>query len=188
MSEIIPAIRQRRAYRALDEEREIPQEVLDRILTAGTYAPSCFNKQPWRLLVVNEAEARRRVHEHLSGGNYWAKKAPLYVLAVTRRDLDCDLEDRRTYALYDTGFAVMNMMLQATEEGLIAHPMAGFDDTGIKKSFGIPEQYIALNLVAFGYPGDESHLNEKHLAAEHAERSRKPQEEVISFNSFSVQA
>ncbi|HDQ14075.1 MAG TPA: nitroreductase, partial [Sediminispirochaeta sp.] len=27
-------------------DREIPQEVLERIMTGATYAPSCFNKQP----------------------------------------------------------------------------------------------------------------------------------------------
>ena len=183
MSEILPAIQKRRAYRALSE-KEIPREVKERILTAGTYAPSCFNKQPWRFVLADTPEGRAAVHDNLVDANYWAKKAPFYILAVTRRDLDCDLDDRRMYALYDTGFAMMNMMLQATEEGLIAHPMAGYNDTGIKERFGIPEEYIALNLVAFGYPGGESHLGEKHLATEHSERSRKPLNEVVFYNEW----
>jgi nitroreductase len=186
MSQLISAIEKRRAYRALSEE-QIPEEALERILTAGTYAPSCANFQPWRFVVIDDEGAREKVHSCLPDGNYWARKAPLYILAVTRRDLDCDIEDRRMYALYDTGFAVMNMMLQATEEGLIAHPMAGFDDTGMKQQFGIPKEYVALNLIAFAYPGDESHLSEKHLQAEHSRRSRKPREQVISHNGWNFE-
>jgi hypothetical protein len=61
MSKIVPEIETRRARRALREE-PVPEEVLARIMTAATYAPSCFNNQPWRFLVVS----RDRELEHSS--------------------------------------------------------------------------------------------------------------------------
>ena len=42
MSELIPEIQVRRAKRALSEKK-IPSEVVGRIMTAATFAPSCFN-------------------------------------------------------------------------------------------------------------------------------------------------
>ena len=34
----------------------VPDDVIDRILTAATYAPSAENSQPWRFIVVKDAE------------------------------------------------------------------------------------------------------------------------------------
>ena len=47
MGELIHEIEIRRAKRAI-EEKEIPKEMMDRMMTAATYAPSCFNNQSWR--------------------------------------------------------------------------------------------------------------------------------------------
>jgi nitroreductase len=180
---IIPAIYNRRAYRAL-KEKPIPDDVEKRILEAGVLAPSCFNNQPWRFIVVNQEQSRSLVREALPDANYWAKKAPLYILVITKPDLDCSLKTRREYALYDTGFAAMNIITQATEEGLIAHPIAGYKDSVLRKAFDIPDDFILINVIVFGYPGDDSELNEKHKESERSERSRKPLEEVISYNTW----
>ena len=179
MPEIIPSIERRRARRALDD-RPVEREVQERILTAATYAPSCFNKQPWRFLLVESEKGRGRVAEALPDGNYWAKRAPLYVLVATQAELDCNMSDRREYALFDVGMATMNLQLQAVEEGLIAHPIAGFDDQRLKRSFGIPEEYILITVVVLGYPGDTSHLSEKHAQAESSSRNREEQGKVVS--------
>ncbi len=183
MAEIIPAIEKRRARRALDE-REVEPEVQERIVTAATYAPSCSNKQPWRFLLVKSEEGRGRVAESLADGNYWAKKAPLYMLVATMPELDCNLSDRREYALFDVGMATMSLQLQAVEEGLIAHPIAGFDDQRLKRSFDIPDEYILITIVVIGYPGDASELNEKHAQSETSSRSRKEQGKVISEEAW----
>ena len=183
MANIISEIEKRRAKRALDTQ-EIPSEVVDRIINAAVLAPSCANKQPWRFVVVKKEPELSKVKEHLSGGNYWGKKSPIIILVATKRDLDCQLDDSRDYALFDTGLSVMNLLLQATKEGLIAHPIAGFEPVPLKKAFGIPEEYILITLVILGYPGDESYLNDKHREQEHEPRKRKPLSEVVNYDSW----
>jgi len=175
---ILKEIDARRARRAYDE-RPVGSDVVDRILAAATLAPSCSNKQPWRFVVVDREPGLGRVRESLQPGNYWAKKAPLYVLAVTDISLNCMLDDDRNYALFDTGLAVMNLMLQATAEGLYAHPIAGFQPVPMKEAFGIPAGHSLIAVVVLGYPGDETGLNEKHRAAEHEGRMRKAISEVV---------
>lgn len=183
MNQIVREIELRRARRALDT-KPIPEEVLGRILKAATIAPSCFNNQPWRFVVVNDRDTLASVKEYLPDGNYWAKRSPCIVCAATKTDLDCKLSDRREYALFDTGLAVENLVLQAVREGLIAHPIAGFKPVQIKKLFGIPEEYILITLVILGYPGDSSFLSEKHKQTEAAEQERKPREETVAFNGW----
>jgi nitroreductase len=183
MPELLSEIATRRAKRAISEQ-SIPEDVLQRIMTAATYAPSCFNNQPWRFVVINAKDALDKARTSLSEGNYWAQKAPVLVLAATKPDIDCQLKDRRDYALFDVGLATANLILQAVKEGLIAHPIAGFNPVKLKADFGIPEEYILITVIVIGFPGDEAHLNAKHLAQEHSERDRKPESEVIMYNTW----
>lgn len=183
MTGLLKEIEERRSFRAIDE-KPIPKEVLERVMTAATLAPSCFNKQPWRFLVLQGDDALNRGREHLKGGNYWAKRAPVLIVVVTRNDLDCQVQNRE-YAQFDTGQAVMSLGIQAWHEGLIAHPMAGFDDETIAEEFNISEGYQVVTVIALAYPGDDSSLNEKHLEMERAPRSRRPIEEVVYYDGWS---
>ena len=183
MSELIHEIGVRRAKRALSEKK-IPSEVVGRIMTAATYAPSCFNYQSWRFLVVLNVEGLKKIHKALPDANYWVKKAPMVVAVATKLDLDCQLSDRRDYALFDCGLATEHLILQSVKEGLYAHPIAGFDPFKVKESFSIPEDFIVITLVAVGYPGDDSFLNEKHKKLEHGPRIRKAESDVICYNAW----
>jgi nitroreductase len=73
MAEILHEIAIRRAKRAISEQ-EVSAEVIQRIMTAATYAPSCGNKQPWRFVVIHAKDALEKARTALSDGNYWAKK------------------------------------------------------------------------------------------------------------------
>ena len=41
----------------------IPDDVLDRVLQAAAWAPSGGNQQPWRIVVVRDADVKRRLAE-----------------------------------------------------------------------------------------------------------------------------
>ncbi len=183
MGELLREIEIRRAKRALSD-KPIPAQIVERILHAASLAPSCSNNQSWRFVAVTDAGILDKVRENLSSGNYWAKKSPLVIVAVSKDDLDCQLSDGRNYAFFDLGLATENLILQSIKEGLIAHPIAGFNPVGVKEVFGIPKEYILLTLIIIGYPGDEAHLSEKHLESEHGERSRVAESQVIAHNRW----
>ncbi len=184
MAEIIQEIQDRRARRAY-KESPVDRAVTERIFTAATMAPSCSNKQPWRFLVCDKDPALGKARHALNGGNYWAKVAPVLVVVTTRDDLDCQLDDDRNYAQFDTGMAVMGLMLQATREGLFAHPMAGFSPEKLREAFHIEEGTRVVTMIAIGHPGDGANLNEKHSESERSARERKPLDEVIQWNHWS---
>jgi nitroreductase len=184
VSNFIPEIEKRKSRRALGTKK-IPSAIIERLMTAAALAPSCFNNQPWRFVVVHEEPVLRKVKAALSAGNYWAKRVPLIIAVCTKRDLDCTPPDGREYALFDTGLAAENCMLQAVKEGLVAHAIAGFHQAEVKKTLSIPEEYTVIALLIVGYSGDPSILNEKHRQAEDAERDRKPPSQVIMYNGWS---
>jgi nitroreductase len=185
MEGLINEINIRRAKRALSEQK-IPDDIMKRIMTAATFAPSCFNKQSWRFLVATDDAALEKIHDALPGGNYWVKKAPAVVVVATQPEFGCQLNDRRDYALFDCGLATENLMLQGFKEGLYVHAIAGYDPLKIKKAFNIPDAYIIITLVALGYPGDDAGLSEKHKELEQSERDRKPESEVICYNMWKL--
>jgi nitroreductase len=185
MKELIHEINIRRAKRALSDKK-IPDEIIHRLMTAATFAPSCFNKQSWRFLVVTDDAALKKIHEALSDGNYWVKRAPAVVAVTTKLEFDCRLSDHRDYALFDCGLATENLMLQGFKEGLYAHAIAGFDPFKIKAAFHIPDEYIVITLVAVGYPGEDTSLNKKHKELEHSLRDRKSESEVICYNIWDL--
>jgi nitroreductase len=182
---LIVQIEKRRAFRAL-KDTAIPHETLVRLAEAATLAPSCANSQPWRLVIVSDPGKLTELKAALTPGNYWAQRAPAIAAFVTNQDWDARLDHGRDYAFFDLGMSAMNFQLQAVEEGLIVHPIAGFDPAVAKRALGIPETAVLVTLVILGFPGDPSHLSEKHLASEKSARSRKPLEEVAAFDSWTA--
>ena len=181
--EIIEPISSRRARRAIDS-RAIPAEVRDRILLAATLAPSCANSQSWRFVAVEGNAALTALKDCLDSGNYWGKPAPLIVAVVTDVAWDARLDGNRDYAYFDTGMACMNLMAQATAEGLYAHPIAGFKPDLAKVALGIPAEHTLLTLIICGYPGDASGLNDRHRELETAARVRKEAKSVIAIDRW----
>ena len=179
---INPLIFVRRAWRALSAE-PVSKDEITRLIEAAHLAPSCFNNQPWRFVVAT-GERLEEVKEALPGGNYWAKQAPAIIVVASHRDLDCKLSDGRDYFLLGCGLAVENLVLQATQMGLIAHPIAGYDPLKVKGTLAIPKDYTLITLVVIGRPGDPSTLSEKHREIELSPRERRPLEEVLAWNRF----
>lgn len=153
----------------------ISDEDVSELIEAMRLAPSCNNNQPWRVIVARDPDALRSIKAALPKGNSWALKAPLIFAICARSDDDCKLADRRDYYLFSTGLAVGQMLLRATELGLIAHPIAGYDALAVKKALGIPDDHVLITLVNCGHPGtDVSMLSEKQLLAEKERPPRKP--------------
>jgi len=184
MAEVLEAIQRRRARRAIDD-RPISRETAEQLLQAAHLAPSCANNQPWRFVAIEDPKVLNRVKNHLTRGNAWAKPSPLIVAVASRADLDCQIPDGREYFLFGCGLAAMNLMIQATELDLIAHPIAGFKQAPIRDVLGIPEDYTLITLIILGYPSDDhGSLSEKHRIEEVAPRSRRPLEAVVAWNRF----
>lgn len=172
--EVHDTIMIRRARRVLDDKNPITDAEMDSLVEAVRLSPSCFNNQPWRPIFVYGQEALSQVKTALSKGNEWAYKASLIVVIAARPPDDCIVGDRQ-YFLFDCGLAVSQLVLRATEMGLIAHPIAGFSPKKTRELLGIPEEYTVITYVICGRPGtDDSVLSDKQKRDETTRPERKP--------------
>ncbi|MEI8015502.1 MAG: nitroreductase family protein [Nitrospira sp.] len=172
-------MRRRWSPRAFDE-RPIEPEKLRSLFEAARWAPSSNNGQPWRFLVAtrdNKIDYDRLLNCLVEANQKWAYRAPVLLLSVAKLQFEDGSPNR--HAFHDTGMAVENLALQATELGLVAHQMAGFDIDRARVDCQIPEGYDPVAMMAVGYPGDSAILSERLRAREVQLRVRKPLTEFV---------
>lgn len=179
MATVIELLENRQATRSIAPE-PLDEDVIGELIEAARLAPSCFNNQPWRYLFLTSEQARAKGRQVLSDGNRpWAGRAPLLVIGHTRQQDDCVIKDRR-YHQFDLGLSVMNIMLAATEHGLVARPMAGFSPQQARELFDLTDGIQPLVMLAIGKPSsDEDHLAEHYRGIEAEPRQRKPAADIV---------
>jgi nitroreductase len=148
-------------------------------------AASCFNNQPWRFVFVTDPGVLKELRAALSKGNEWIHHASMIAAVFSKADLDCQVKGREYY-LFDTGMAVAQMILRATELGLVAHPIAGFKEGKVKEILNIPKEMTVITLVNFGRKREamRPELSEQQIAAERARPERIPFEKFAHLNRY----
>lgn len=179
------AIEKRRAYRSLDPI-QINEETIKDLAKNASLSCSCFNKQPWNFVFVHNQDKLKRLREALSEGNKWAYHASMIIAVFSKKELDCVVKERE-YFLFDTGMAVGMMILRATELGLVAHPIAGFDEDKAKEILNIPKDMRLITLIIVGKHSKEirSELSEDMAKGEKQRPPRKSLEEFTWINEYS---
>ena len=188
MSSILEALAQRRAGRAFSSDAVSAQDQ-ELLWRAASLAPSHANSQPTRVLVASSDEARARLVAALSDGNrQWAPAATLLfvIAALPAHDAvqsNSDGTSREMWAFH-AGIAMGNVLAQATALGLLAHPMAGFDEPAVRAAFGAPPELRILAVVAAGHPGEVASLPEDLQRAETRAQDRIPLNNLVGIDAW----
>lgn len=172
----------RRSGRAFSD-KPISDDMLESILEAGRWAPSCMNTQAWNFVVLRDPEVLAKAHESLSRGNAYAKAAPVMIIVAAKEDGGCPSHGL-PYFMMDVGLAVENILLQTVHLGLLGHPTAGWNEDQLKNTVGIPDEYRIVTVVFIGYEGDSKMLDERSREKEKAPRTRKDLSEIVHWNKW----
>lgn len=182
--ELMEIIGMRRAYRSL-QPVAIDEKMVRELATAASLSASCFNYQPWRFVFAFDKEVLARLHGAMSKGNGWTQAASLIIAVCSRRDMDCPNKGRELY-IFDSGMATAFLILRATEMGLVAHPIAGYDEDKVKETLAIPADMTVIALVNVGkhlLPVN-SLLSEKQAEIEKTRPERLPLTEIMRLNRY----
>jgi nitroreductase len=160
---------------------------LKAMFEAASFAPSCNNEQPWLFVFSTQDEQKvfNDYVEFLSDGNkLWAKYAYALAISMAKKKFSHSGRPNRT-ALYDTGMAVSNLLLQATSLDVYVHQMAGFSVEKVKEYFKLGDDIEPIAMIAIGYMGDGSMLTPELLKRDEKRRPRKSVTEFVYRNSLS---
>ena len=161
--------------------KSVGKDKIERILEAGRLAPSASNGQPWKFIVVDQPDLRLKVADATTSKiitiNTFVHQAPVLIVVVREKSnlksRTGEMIKRKNYSLIDIGIAAVSMVYQATAEGLGTCIIGWLDEKKIRKLLGIPKSKKVELVLSVGYT--ENTLRKK---------SRKPPEEVISFNKY----
>jgi len=157
---------------------------LKTIFTAGAWAASSYNEQPWRFVIGQKREgaadeAYTKIFSALLPVNQsWAKEAPVLYASFAKKTFSKNGQPNKV-ALHDVGAASATISLEATALGLHTHGMAGFDAELLRASFGVPSDFDPVACWTLGYAGDPANLPEHFQASEQQPRDRKPLREFL---------
>jgi len=169
----------------------VSDEQIEELLRLTGRAPSAFNVQPWRFVVVRDADLK----EKLSAAAYGQKQlisAPVVLalysdmenaldnveeivnpalpaekfaetLAMLRRTFGgMTPESRATWGNAQANIALGYLLLLSKTLGLDTSPMLGFQPDQVKSLLGIPASATITALVALGHGAEEGFVSHRH--------------------------
>ncbi|WP_308720555.1 nitroreductase family protein [Komagataeibacter xylinus] len=173
----LEAIRTRRAIRAYDPDHRISDAELRTLLAAARMAPSAFNVQHCRFVVVKDPALRRELRKVAWDQPHVTDASVLIVLCADR---DAWKEDPARYfngapdavkrqmaetitryyegrewvqqdeTMRSCGLAAQTLMLAATAMGYQSCPMDGFDYEAVGKLVNLPPNHVVAMFVVIG--------------------------------------
>lgn len=156
-------------------DKTVSNEILQKVFESARWASSCFNEQPWRFIlgVKDQGDTYNKILASLMETNQaWAKTAPVLVVVCAKKTFTMN-GNPNAWAEYDAGQAVGFLNIQAHNEGLYSHQMAGFSKDKVNTTFNIPEDFNAVCVISLGYLGDASTLSDDLKSRETAPSQRK---------------
>ena len=173
----IDAVRQRRAVKQYDPEHEMTREEVDQLIGLAKLAPTAFNQQNYRFVLVRDAELRKQIRAaawdqaqvtdasllivicadlkawEKDPARYWAN-APAEVQDYMKSAIDQYYRNReqvqRDEAMRSAGIAAQTIMLSAKSMGYDTCPMDGFDYDAVGKLINLPADHVVAMFVVVG--------------------------------------
>lgn len=136
-------------------KKDVPENLVTDLLQAAMAAPSACAKDPWRFVVLRDADRRARLAEGLPHGAM-LRDSPVGI--VVCGDLDKAHDQQLSYLLQDCSAAIENLLLAASMLGLGAvwlgiHPRDERIEH-VRKLLALPASVVPVSAIALGWPAD----------------------------------
>ncbi len=172
------AIYQRRSVKQYDPEHKLTSEEETKLLEAAIQAPTSFNIQHWRFVILRDPELRQKIRKEF--GNDQAQMTDASLLILMTADTKAWQKNPERYwqnapkeinellvnwmgpfhegrewlqrdeAQRSIGMAMQTLMLSAKAMGYDSCPMIGFDIEKVAELINLPDDHVMGAMVAIG--------------------------------------
>lgn len=174
---IIEAIEGRRSIKHYDPDHTMPEADIAELIRLAKLAPSSFNMQNYRFVVVRDKELRKQIravawdqaqvtdasllvimcadlNAHADNPSRYWSHAPQEVQDILVPALTPFYEGRpqitRDEGMRSSALGGMTLMLAAREFGYESCPMVGFDADAVAKLINLPADHAISFMIAIG--------------------------------------
>ena len=162
MANIMETILGRRSVRRF-QEKDIPDELLHKIIEAARWAPSWANAQPWEFVVVKDRSIKEEIQKTVSSRNPSSLaivNAPVLLVVCGQLKKSGFYNDQYPtkfgdWFMYDLGLATENLCLAAHDSGLGTVIVGLFDHDKVGMAVKLPDNHEVLVLIPVGYPDQD---------------------------------
>jgi nitroreductase len=140
MNETLQTIAKRKSIRKY-QPTPMPQEHLNLILEAARQAPTGNNQQNWQIIVIRDAEMRKKTAQACEN-QMWMADAPVILCLVTLPG----------EGQVDGAIVLDHAILAAASLGYGTCWIGAYNPAEVKRVLGIPAEYGVLNLTPIGLP------------------------------------
>jgi len=172
--EFYEVIKTRRSVRRY-KDKDIPDDVLMRVLEAGRIAPSGNNRQPWRFVVVKDEDKRRQIAQACYDQMFIAD-APVVLVCCSIRCTSGYEPWKDNAGPRDVIIAIDHMTLAARNEGLGTCWIGALYPEKVAKVVNVPDDIDVVMVIPIGYPASDDMFTER--------TSRKPMDEICFFETY----
>jgi nitroreductase len=167
--DVAQAIRSRYSCRNY-HDKPLEKEKLRAVLEAARQAPSAKNLQDWRLVVVTDAQTKKKIAAAANNQTFLENAGAIIVAcSVSDHVMRCG----QAVGPIDVAIALEHICLQATELGFATCWIGSFYADKVKSIVGVPEGATVIELMALGYAADTPR-----------EHRREPMDRVVSFEKW----
>jgi nitroreductase len=165
------------------QDKKVSQELLNKILEAGRIAPTASNKQPQKLVVIQNTDSLKKLRK---GVNFYNASLAIIVCCDHEnvsfkysRDLWIDGSPYNNQPTSDIDAAIVadHMVLEAEDLGLGSCWLARFNPDILREEFLIPASIEPVIVLAIGYAEIEK-------SSGNQQKQRKPLGEIMVCESF----
>lgn len=150
--DILAAIKKRRSIRDF-QKKEIPDNIIDKLIDALIWAPSAGNLQARKFYFVKNEELKKKI-AIAALKQHFLSEAPLVVVGCTDSRISYRYGERGVslYSIQDVSCSLMGMMLVAYENGLGTVWVGAFDEEAVSETLKLQKFLRPVAIVAVGYP------------------------------------
>jgi len=150
--EVLEAIRTRRSIRKY-KDQDVADDLIDQILTAGTWAPSGMDNQPWRFAVIRDKKLKSDIAK-LAEQTKMVEDAPVIIPVFFDHNAGYD----NTKDIQTMGACLQNMLLAIHGLGLgglwLGEIRKNMDK--VRVLCGAPEKYELMAVIVLGYSAQKA--------------------------------
>ncbi len=150
--DISKAIKERRSIRDF-QKKEIPDDIVDKLIDALIWAPSAGNLQARKFYFVKN-EGLKKMIAIAALKQHFLAEAPLVIVGCTDSRISNRYGERGVslYSIQDVSCSLMCMMLAAHEHGLGSVWVGAFDEDVMSEILKLQKFLRPVAIVAVGYP------------------------------------